>query len=161
PILGGREILIKKHQAEQGSQPGNVNNFQGRYIIRHPWEGAITCQNPVRGRWGGPPAGKTNPGPIAAEDMGMVKRTKGVELASLTMQNIPSIKIKAKTDLADRMTSPAPAKDDNKPEAAGPTPKASEEEGCATMPGAPNPSLWSALLLLSLGMIYTKRATRR
>ncbi len=27
-------------------------NFQGRYIMRHPWKGPIKCENPVRGRWG-------------------------------------------------------------------------------------------------------------
>ena len=27
-------------------------NFQGRYILRHPWTGPITCQNPRRGIWG-------------------------------------------------------------------------------------------------------------
>jgi hypothetical protein len=27
-------------------------NFQGRYILRHPWKGPIKCKNPVRGRWG-------------------------------------------------------------------------------------------------------------
>jgi hypothetical protein len=27
-------------------------NFQGRYILRHPWKGPIKCENPVRGRWG-------------------------------------------------------------------------------------------------------------
>ena len=114
PILGGREVLINKHQAEQGAQPGNVNNFQGRYIIRHAWTGPIACQNPVRGRWGGPPAGKKNPGPVAAEDLGMVKRG-GVELASLTMQDIPAIKLKATTDLANVMSGDKP--DDKKPDA--------------------------------------------
>jgi MYXO-CTERM domain-containing protein len=32
-----------------------VNNFQGRYAILHKWEGAIECESPNRGRWGGPP----------------------------------------------------------------------------------------------------------
>lgn len=27
-------------------------NFQGRYILRHPWKGPITCENPRRGIWG-------------------------------------------------------------------------------------------------------------
>ena len=31
-----------------------TNNFQGRYVILHPWTGAIACANPVRGKWGGP-----------------------------------------------------------------------------------------------------------
>ncbi|MEL6180642.1 MAG: MYXO-CTERM sorting domain-containing protein, partial [Myxococcota bacterium] len=164
PILGGREILISKHQAEQESQPGNVNNFQGRYIIRHPWEGAIACQNPIRGRWGGPPAGKTNPGPVAAEDLGMVKRG-GVELASLTMQNIPAVKLKAKTDLADSMNTQAP-KDTQPSEGAGKA-QAPEsdakgsQEGCTTTPGAPAPSFWGLWALALVGLIQTRRHRRR
>ncbi len=27
-------------------------NFQGRYILRHPWKGEVKCENPVRGQWG-------------------------------------------------------------------------------------------------------------
>ncbi len=27
-------------------------NFQGRYILRHPWKGPVTCENPQRGMWG-------------------------------------------------------------------------------------------------------------
>jgi hypothetical protein len=50
-----------------------VNNFQARYAIRHPWEGPIACTNPVRGKWGGPPSGG-RPKPVAAEDLGLVKR---------------------------------------------------------------------------------------
>jgi hypothetical protein len=32
------------------------NNFQARYVILHPWTGAVACSAPQRGRWGGPPA---------------------------------------------------------------------------------------------------------
>jgi hypothetical protein len=30
-------------------------NFQGRYILRHPWKGAVKCKNPNRGNWGEKP----------------------------------------------------------------------------------------------------------
>jgi MYXO-CTERM domain-containing protein len=41
---------------KQGAQTGaRANSFQGRYIITHPWNKAITCDNPRRGRWGGKP----------------------------------------------------------------------------------------------------------
>ena len=63
PIVGGREFLrqeispsdppvLNGETLEHGSRPDSNNNFQGRYAIRHPWEGAIECDNPVRGRWG-------------------------------------------------------------------------------------------------------------
>jgi hypothetical protein len=31
------------------------NNFQGRYIVHHPWKGPLACALPRRGNWGGPP----------------------------------------------------------------------------------------------------------
>ncbi len=34
---------------------GGPNQFQGRYVILHRWEGRLTCDAPRRGRWGGPP----------------------------------------------------------------------------------------------------------
>jgi MYXO-CTERM domain-containing protein len=42
---------------EQGAQVAEhgQNMFQGRYVILHPWEGPIACDQPRRGRWGGPP----------------------------------------------------------------------------------------------------------
>ena len=42
-----------------GSTPSSYNNFQGRYIIRHPWQGAVLCAFPEWGQWGGPPDGDT------------------------------------------------------------------------------------------------------
>ncbi len=57
PIEGGRETTGADGQLERGSRPGSMNNFQGRYAIRHTWTGAIECENPRRGIWGGPPNG--------------------------------------------------------------------------------------------------------
>jgi hypothetical protein len=37
-----------------GSAPG-LNNFQGRYIIRHYWDKPVACKDPQYDRWGGPP----------------------------------------------------------------------------------------------------------
>ena len=63
PIVGGREHVVdaKSGRLEERSTPSDYNNFQGRYIIRHEWTGAIACENPVRGRWGGPPPASRSP----------------------------------------------------------------------------------------------------
>lgn len=54
-IMGGRENR-RDGELEKGSVPSpSSNNFQGRYIIRHEWEGPIACDEPRRGVWGGPP----------------------------------------------------------------------------------------------------------
>ena len=71
PIVGGRGMpdaegtLQEKHAVAQGG----VNNFQGRYVMLHRWEGAVQCANPRRGFWGGPPGsggGRPVPQPQAA-----------------------------------------------------------------------------------------------
>jgi hypothetical protein len=69
PIVGGRERYDASGNLETGSEQGTVNNFQGRYIIRHHWTGPVMCQDPTFGRWGGPPGEEggpsisTNPSP--------------------------------------------------------------------------------------------------
>ena len=67
PVLGGREVRGADEQIEQGvTENANVNNFQGRYIIRHSWEGAVLCVAPNYGNWGGPPNGEGSAAPISA-----------------------------------------------------------------------------------------------
>ena len=72
PIVGGREGGGPGRN-EVGATLSSTNNFQARYIIRHPWEGPITCKNPQRGIWGGPPNGGEPPA-IAARDLAFVPR---------------------------------------------------------------------------------------
>jgi MYXO-CTERM domain-containing protein len=76
PIVGGREIKNQNGKLETSASISSFNNFQGRYIIRHPWTGAINCKNPIRGRWGGPPSGVKYKGPSAAQDLAFVPRGK-------------------------------------------------------------------------------------
>ena len=57
PIVGGREFVRNGTELERGAVTDQINNFQGRYIVRHPWTGPIACEHPQRGIWGGPPGG--------------------------------------------------------------------------------------------------------
>jgi hypothetical protein len=57
PVAGGREHITDGTKLEEGAKPSSVNNFQGRYAIRHKWKGAVACANPRRNVWGGPPEG--------------------------------------------------------------------------------------------------------
>jgi hypothetical protein len=59
PIVGGREFMQEDGKLERGARSDTTNNFQARYVIRHPWKGPIACEHPQRGIWGGPPAGDT------------------------------------------------------------------------------------------------------
>jgi hypothetical protein len=67
PIVGGREGM------EEGAKPDSTNNFQGRYVIRHKWSGAVACANPRFGEWGGPPDGN-QPMPVPALDLAFAPR---------------------------------------------------------------------------------------
>ncbi|MBZ0236334.1 MAG: MYXO-CTERM sorting domain-containing protein, partial [Deltaproteobacteria bacterium] len=93
-IAGGREHMGQNGKLEERSQPSGVNNFQARYAIRHEWTGAITCKDPVRGRWGGPPNGVGGGGAKPALDLAFAPRGK-TELATLVRQDIPEIEVKA------------------------------------------------------------------
>lgn len=54
PIVGGREFVVDQEtgKLEEGSHPSDINNFQGRYIIRKAWDGPLECDDPIRGNWG-------------------------------------------------------------------------------------------------------------
>jgi hypothetical protein len=96
PVLGGRanwDGTIGDQGAQQ--QEGGVNNFQGRYIIRHYWEGKVECQNPQYGRWGGPPGsgyyvgnrpGATQP----AKDLANAPRGH-IKLADVVQSPLPAL----------------------------------------------------------------------
>ena len=105
-IAGGREWRGGDGRLEEGAVDAGVNNFQARYAIRHEWTGPIACANPVRGRWGGPPAGTRQiaQGPVAARDLAFVPRGK-TRLGMIVRQDIPELGIKAGE--AETPTTPA------------------------------------------------------
>jgi MYXO-CTERM domain-containing protein len=142
PITGGREVYKVGSQLEHGAEKGGFNNFQGRYIIRHPWTGPIACESPRRGIFGGPPGGGEPQKIQAARDLAFAPRG-GVQLASLVRENVPEINLVAQA----RLDLPKPA-----PTAASPAPATSTGcGGCATSrEGAARSSLLWALGALAL-----------
>ncbi|MFB6350184.1 MAG: DUF2330 domain-containing protein, partial [Bradymonadaceae bacterium] len=71
PIKGGRGGATNlSHDAKSSSR----NNFQGRYIIKHAWDGPVECDNPDRGNWGGRHGGgpgvNTSPGETTQKKQG-------------------------------------------------------------------------------------------
>ncbi len=89
PIVGGREFLTDGKKLEEGAKPAGMNNFQGRYAIRHRWTGPVSCQSPRRGVWGGPPNGGA-PQPKAALNLAFAPRGQ-VELGKSIKQDVPEI----------------------------------------------------------------------
>ncbi len=90
-IVGGREFMQDNGKLEQGAieEPGGWNNFQARYIIRHPWTGKVECEAPQYGIWGEPwpevaeqlaAAGQPAGGTQSARDLAFVAR--GAALAT-------------------------------------------------------------------------------
>ena len=95
PSFVGETIAIhartnKGGKLEEGSVPGGVNNFQGRYVIRHAWEGELACEDPQRGRWGGPPANHAAPDVLVTGRSADARRGN-VTLTSFLAQDIPAI----------------------------------------------------------------------
>jgi hypothetical protein len=83
PILGGREDA-----PGNGATTAGFNNFQGRYVIRHPWTGPMSCRNPSRGNWGGPPDG--SPAMQAATNLAFAPRG-AMKLDAVVAQEVPTI----------------------------------------------------------------------
>jgi hypothetical protein len=89
PIAGGREHLTDGKKLEEGAKSSSVNNFQGRYAIRHKWTGPVACQNPRRGIWGGPPNGGM-PSPRPALNLAFAPRGQ-IQLGKTIKQDVPEI----------------------------------------------------------------------
>jgi len=106
PMIGGTSNPDGTN-ADQGAQPSvdGKNRFQGRYIIRHFWEGPIQCEQPQYGIWTGPPSDPTRgyrqtPGvaagsgaPKTAGDLAQAPR--GVyKLAAVVKSPVPSLELR-------------------------------------------------------------------
>jgi MYXO-CTERM domain-containing protein len=89
PIAGGRGTPDAQGKMDSAVVNEGVNNFQGRYTILHPWTGAITCEKPQRGIWGGPPGGAQQQA-IAGTNLAFAPRGK-LELASVLSSGAPSV----------------------------------------------------------------------
>jgi len=134
PIAGGREWRAAEGKLEDGAVASPVNNFQARYAIRHAWRGPITCANPTRGVWGGPPADQqiaTGAGAVKpALDLAFAPRGKA-DLTRMVAQNVPELGLVAAS--ASGASAPAAGKTPASPE---PTPASGakarkKQEGCA------------------------------
>jgi hypothetical protein len=105
PMIGGTANPdgTSADQGATASKDGE-NRFQGRYIIRHYWEGQVACDNPRYGIWTGPPANpaayRTSPGvpqgggaPQTAGDLANAQRGK-FELAKVVKSPVPALGLK-------------------------------------------------------------------
>lgn len=54
PLIGGRGVPNAEGELTETTGAGGQNAFQGRYVILHPWEGEVACEEKYPGLWGGP-----------------------------------------------------------------------------------------------------------
>jgi MYXO-CTERM domain-containing protein len=89
PITGGRGIPDEHGEMSSKVTADSSNNFQGRYVILHPWDGALTCKEPKRGVWGGPDHTQQL-ATQAATNLAFAPRGQ-VQLASLLAKDVPQV----------------------------------------------------------------------
>src|SRR5262249_3831113 len=95
PAMGGRANWDGT-AGDAGAQvaDGGVNNFQGRYIIRHYWNGPVACSQPHYDVWGGDPSGHGAPQAQAAKGLATAPRGK-IALRESVRSPVPLLGIPA------------------------------------------------------------------
>ncbi len=142
----------------QDAESASISTFQGRYIIRHPWEGEIACESPRRGVWGGPPPdAKDYGGPTAATDLAFVKRG-AFPLGAAVTAPVPALALEPGAAAAKPTSTPAdepPAQDEEARPEAPPLKKVDKGCGCRTAPSG------AAGWLAGLAVLLLLRRRRR
>jgi len=97
PVIGGRANWNGTNGDEGARVDGSgVNNFQGRYIIRHYWNGPVACKDPRYDNWGGPPGDPFGGAqPTAAKGLATAPRGK-VALKNEVRSPVPLLGIAGK-----------------------------------------------------------------
>jgi MYXO-CTERM domain-containing protein len=146
PRGGGGGLRRAVLTPPRGPRPeeGGINNFQARYIIRHPWTGPVACQNPQRGIWGGPPGGGEPP---IRPAMQIAFAPRDRKLSSFLAQDVEEIDYKVSE--ADRNARFKPS---------GIPPRGGSCAGCAAATGG---SVVGILSLIGMAAIGLGRRRRR
>jgi hypothetical protein len=107
PATGGRANWNGTN-GDEGAQvtADGVNNFQGRYIIRHYWTKPVTCNKPAFDHWGGPPDNPFGSAPpTAAKGLATAPRGK-IVLKNEVRSPVPLLGIAGKPPQRRRTTTP-------------------------------------------------------
>jgi MYXO-CTERM domain-containing protein len=93
PIRGGGGVPGRAGELDKGVEVSSRNAYQGRYVIRHPWEGPIECEQPQRGIWGGPPGTDyyASLGPIHAATNTAFAPRGAVQLDGYLSEEVPAL----------------------------------------------------------------------
>jgi MYXO-CTERM domain-containing protein len=160
-IVGGREYVVdeKTGKLEEGAKEDSMNNFQGRYAIRHEWTGPIACKEPHRNRWGGPPSSEPYNGPQAGLDLAHAPRGKA-ELAKMVEKDVPEIGVKAagagaSPPAAGGGSTTKPAPSGSEPNGA----KAPHHNGCGCSSSGGGAGV--GLIVVGVGLVLSRRRRSR
>jgi uncharacterized protein (TIGR03382 family) len=156
PIVGGREFVVDPQtgKLEDGARTDSVNNFQGRYAIRHAWTGPVACSAPRRHIWGGPPGGGYQQ-PIAATNIAFAPRGE-VKLPAAVNRDIPEIGVIATAPVSQ--TAPAQAAQGQPPTPVSYAP--AKSNGCQAT-GSDSAGLATGLVLVGLAISRSRRRRAR
>lgn len=164
PLAGGREIRSGAERRLEttttlSSAGAGTNTFQGRYAVRHPWAGSVTCANPVRDVWGGPPNGLDNGGPRPATDLAYAAR-EDVSLASFLRSDVASLDVKAAGATPSGVGTFAPVSVGRDAGGREPEAKRSGCAGCTAAPSSPSPASGGAWLVAGALVAVASRRRR-
>jgi hypothetical protein len=156
PIVGGRGMPDQTGElGERRAQASSINNFQGRYVILHRWEGELSCSSPQRGMWGGPPGGPP-PRPFAAGNTaleGVTTKSLTNQLPGLIRTDIPELDLEAGTlDLAPKN---APTSKEGE---GGPATDVVQPEGCSVSAAKGASFGWIALSIVAMWLARRRTA---
>jgi len=154
PVAGGREFLKAAGKLEEGATPAGQNNFQGRYAIRHEWTGPLSCANPVRHRWGGPPPelAAQNHGVKPALDLAFAPRGE-IALPEVVQRDVPEIGIVA---AAAKVVAAPVEVTPHVPTPSTPSTPAAKKSGCGCDTSTGDPGV----IVLMLGTLLCWRRRR-
>jgi hypothetical protein len=98
-ITGGRGMPDTQGLLDPTTQVTGYNNFQGRYVILHPWESPISCQSPRRGLWGGPGGSGSSPAKAPTNNALLGAAPMAGDLPALLAESLPALDVKASSPL--------------------------------------------------------------
>ena len=144
-VVGGRDF-DPGAEGEFAKKAEGASAFQSRYVVRHPWQGPIRCDAPIRGVWL-PRHGAGTPA------LSVAGSPREASLASLVVSPVAQLAIAGTTKKFGEV---AVAPD--VPKAAAPK-KAKEPD---EPPAAPSKVPWivgatGAVILIALGLMFARR----
>jgi MYXO-CTERM domain-containing protein len=188
PIEGGREEGPTGEAEKRVYFATHTNNFRARYVVRHPWPGALACEEPKRGVWGPKPKNLPPPSPRptapssasaspkptsspaasasakpaapSAAERKLVELLQGGELPDLSAYAI-AYRAAEPPKPATTATASAPPAPASTSTSSGPTrPPAADGCGCRAATGPARLPAWLAITAIGALLVRVRRRNR-